>query len=253
METTRPSTLAIKTMLLCGDTQFLGITRSVLNELGVRPRISGSAESALGMLQSEEFEVIVVDWREMDNVADFLAAVRRSKLNYECVLVAIVRDLLDLKQAFAAGVHFLIHKPASAVQIERCLRAAYCATVGRRRKHHREPVHIVASAATRKHALADVLMVNLSERGAGLATRSSSDFVGISFDAGEEVELRFALPEREVMINITGIVVWTTADGCGIRFRYIPEDQRLELQAWITECVERSLRDLRDRVQEVCA
>jgi hypothetical protein len=47
--------------------------------------------------------------------------------------------------------------------------------------------------------------------------------------------------------------VWTTADGCGIRFRYIPEDQRLELQAWITECVERSLRDLRDRVQEVCA
>ena len=49
---------------------------------------------------------------------------RKSKKNQECVLVAIMRDLLDLRQAFAAGVHFLIHKPASAVQIERCLRAA---------------------------------------------------------------------------------------------------------------------------------
>jgi hypothetical protein len=68
--------------------------------------------------------------------------VRKSKKNQECVLVAIMRDLLDLRQAFAAGVHFLIQKPASAVQIERCLPAAYCATVVRRRKQHREPVRI---------------------------------------------------------------------------------------------------------------
>jgi len=44
-----------------------------------------------------------VDWREIDNLAEFLSAVRHSKLNQDCVLVAIVRDLLDLKQAFAAG------------------------------------------------------------------------------------------------------------------------------------------------------
>ena len=64
--------------------------------------------------------------RHVNSQDDFLCAVRRSKLDQDCVLVAIVRDLLDLRQAFAAGVHFLIHKPASVVQIERCLRAAYC-------------------------------------------------------------------------------------------------------------------------------
>jgi hypothetical protein len=59
------------------------------------------------------FDLIVVDWREILSLGEFLCAVRRSKLNQECVLVAIVRDLLDLRQAFAAGVHFLIHKPPS--------------------------------------------------------------------------------------------------------------------------------------------
>lgn len=77
----------------------------------------------------------MVDWREVLNLGEFLCSVRRSKLNQECVLVAIVRDLLDLRQAFAAGVNFLIHKPPSTIQIERCLRAAYSATVARRRKH----------------------------------------------------------------------------------------------------------------------
>ncbi len=252
MATTR-SAIAMNTLLLCGDVQFLGITRTVLGELQVHPQIVGSSEAALKMIHAVEFDVIIVDWREIDNVADFLCAVRRSKLNYECVLVAIVRDLLDLKQAFAAGVHFLIHKPASAMQIERCLRAAYCATVARRRKQHREPVQIVATLGTRHHSDVEALMVNLSEGGAGLQTRSSSNFVGSSFEAGEDISLRFTVPGSELSVEATGIVVWTTADTCGVRFRHIAEEQKEAFQSWLTECVERSLATLRDRVEGVCA
>jgi len=242
----------MNTLVLCGDTQFLGITRTVLGDLRVHPQIVGTSEAALGMIHGVEFDVIVVDWREIDNVADFLCAVRRSKLNYECVVVAIVRDMLDLKQAFAAGVHFLIHKPASAVQIERCLRAAYCATVARRRKQHREPVQIVASVNSRQGLVGEALIVNLSEGGAGLKTRSSN-FVGVSFEAGQEVDFTFGLPGSESRLSASGIVIWTTADACGVRFRYIPEEQKAALQGWLTECVERSLAELRERVQGVCA
>jgi DNA-binding NarL/FixJ family response regulator len=105
----------------------------------VTPKIVGNCAAALAMIQEHELDVIIVDWREIDNLGEFLSAVGKSKLNRECVLVAIMRDLLDLRQALAAGVHFLIHKPAAAMQIERCLRAAYCATVAWRRKQHREP------------------------------------------------------------------------------------------------------------------
>jgi DNA-binding NtrC family response regulator len=122
MENIPSSKLQMRTLMLCNDVAFLGITRRVLNQLHVTPRMANTSAAAVAMIQGHEFDVIVVDWREIDNLEEFLSAVRHSKLNQECVLVGIVRDLLDLKQAFAAGVHFLIHKPASALQIERCLR-----------------------------------------------------------------------------------------------------------------------------------
>jgi len=175
------------------------------------------------------------------------------RLNQDCVLVAIVRDLLDLKQAFAAGVHLLIHKPASAVQIERCLRTAYSATVARRRKHHREPVAILASVSTRTEPFGEATVVNLSEGGAKLRT-SAQDFVaGVLLSAGDDVDVRFALPDTEGMLNIAGTVVWATADTCGVRFRYVPESQKATLQQWLTECVERSISRVCERIREACA
>ena len=253
MEKSRKTTLEMHTLLLCTDAQFLGITRNVLNQVQVTPRVAAGSDAALALIHSNEFEVIIVDWREIDNVADFLCAVRRSKQNPDCVLVAIVRDLLDLRQAFAAGAHFLIHKPASAVQIERCLRAAYCATVARRRKQHREPVEILASVRTHSQPCAEALIVNLSEGGAGLQTGAQDFIVGVSLSAGEEIDLRFGLPGTNEMLDVTGTVVWKTSDACGVRFRYIPEEQRLALEQWLTECVERSLAEMCERVREVCA
>ena len=253
MEKDRKATLEMHTLLLCADAQFLGVTRNVLKQLHVTPRIAASSEAALGMIQADEFEVIIVDWREIDSVADFLCAVRRSKQNADCVLVAMVRDLLDLRQAFAAGAHFLIHKPASAVQIERCLRAAYCATVARRRKQHREPVEILAAVRTHSQPFAEALIVNLSEGGVGLQTGPQDFIEGALVSAGEEIELRFALPETAEMADVAGTVIWTTAEGCGVRFRYIPEKQRLVLEQWLTECVERSLARMCERIEEACA
>jgi CheY-like chemotaxis protein len=243
----------MRTLMLCNDVAFLGITRSVLNQLHVTPRMINTSAAAVAMIQTQEFEVIVVDWREIDNLQEFLSAVRHSKLNQECVLVGIVRDLLDLKQAFAAGVHFLIHKPASAVQIERCLRAAYCAIVARRRKHHREPVVILASVSTRRQPVGEATVVNLSEGGAKLRT-SVQDFVaGVSLSAGDDLDLRFKLPGTEQMLEIDGRVVWATADACGVRFRYIPETQRTALEQWLTECVEPSISRVCERISEACA
>ena len=253
MENMPKSTLEMHTLLLCSDVPFLGITRNVLNKLHVTPKLVNTSAAALAMIQAHEFDAIVVDWREIDNLAEFLSAVRLSKLNQDCVLVAIVRDLLDLRQAFAAGVHFLIHKPASAVQIERCLRAAYNATVARRRKQHREPVAILASVSTRTQPLGEATVVNLSEGGAKLRT-SVQDFVaGVSLSAGDDVDLRFALPGTEEMLDIDGTVVWATADSCGVRFRYIPESQRATLEQWLTECVERSISRVCERIREACA
>ncbi len=88
METTHDSKpksrLDMQALLLCPDVSFLGITRSVLNDLQVTPRIVNTSAAALAMIQAHAFETIIIDWRESDNIAEFLCAVRRSKLNYDC-------------------------------------------------------------------------------------------------------------------------------------------------------------------------
>jgi DNA-binding NarL/FixJ family response regulator len=252
MENGTKTTLAMHTLLLCADVQFLGTTRGVLNQLQVTPKIVGGCDEALALIQAHAFEVIIVDWREINSLGDFLCAVRRSKLNQDCVLVAIVRDLLDLRQAFAAGVHFLIHKPASVVQIERCLRAAYCATVARRRKQHREPVDIVATVSTHSQPYAEATVVNLSEGGAGLRLDADPD-VGAKLNVGEEADLRFVLPNTDDTLHATATVVWTARGSAGVRFTYVPEAERLMLERWLTVCVERSLAQLCERVRAACA
>jgi hypothetical protein len=38
-----------------------------------------------------------------------------------------------------------------------------------------------------------------------------------------------------------------------VRFRYIPESQRALLEQWLTDCVERSISRVCERVREACA
>jgi len=249
MENNPKAGLDMHTLLLCSDVAYLGITRKILGQLKVVPRMVNTSAAALAMIQAHAFDVIVVDWREIDNIAELLTAVRGSKLNHEAVLVAIVRDLLDLRQAFAAGVHLLIHKPASAVQIERCLRAAYNATVSRRRKHHREPVEVLAAVSTRNQPCGEATVVNVSEGGVKLRTVLRDFVAETALSAGDDVNLRFTLPDCEEMVDVSGTVVWATADACGIRFGYIPELQRNVIRDWLTECVERSIARACERIR----
>lgn len=57
MESIRKATLEMHTLLLCADVQFLGITRTVLNQLQVTPKIVGHCDGALEMIQQYEFDV----------------------------------------------------------------------------------------------------------------------------------------------------------------------------------------------------
>jgi DNA-binding NarL/FixJ family response regulator len=247
------ATLEMHTLLLCADVQFLGASREVLHQLQIAPRIVADCEAAIALIDQHEFDAIIVDWREVTNACDFLGAVRRSKLNRDyCVLVGIVHDLLDLREAFAAGVELLIHKPASVVQIERCLRAAYCASVARRRKRHREPVSILASITTRTQPFAEVTIANLSERGARVKLVCDSGTPMAELSVGGEVDLRFALPETNEMLQCSGRVVWASPEGdAGIQFSYIHD--RGTLEQWLTACVERSRAEFCERLRAACA
>jgi DNA-binding NarL/FixJ family response regulator len=235
-------------LLLCRDAQFLGTTNHVLQQISGTPKVAGGCSQALAAIAGYKFDVVVVDWREIDDVAEFLCAVRRSALNHDCVLVAIVRDVLDVRQAFTAGVHFLIHKPASVVQIERCLRTAYPASLARRRKTYRAPIEAPATLGMRHNPALQATIVNLGEGGAGLRIIAHGR-LGEGPAVGDAVTLSFVLPGTRCGVHAVGRVVWcTAAGGAGIEFTWISDAERIKLEEWLTQRLKSSVAELRDQL-----
>lgn len=243
-------TFDINALILCDDSHFLGTLERVFARLGVRSERAADYAAALTELEQRKIDTVVVDWQEITNLGEFLETVRQSKMNKECLLIGIASDLLDLRQAFSAGVQFLIHKPASVVQIARCLQAAHSSVIVKRRKLHREPVRIAATLHTRSLPLLGAMIVNLGSQGAGLKLNLTGCKNSARLSAGDEIDLSFTSPGSWRTISATGTAVWVNAQGdAGVRFEYIGAAEKVKLEQWLGERFDNAVAALRGRMQ----
>ena len=243
-------TFDINALILCEDSHFLGSLERVFARLGVRSERSSDYTAALNALGQKRIDTVVVDWREIVNLGEFLETVRHSKMNRECLLIGIASDLLDLRQAFSAGVQFLIHKPASVVQIARCLQAAHAAVIVKRRKQHREPVRIATNLRSRSVPLLGALIVNLGSEGAGLKLNMTGCKMSGRLSAGDELDLSFTSPGSERLVQASGMVVWVNSNGdAGVRFEYIPAAEKAKLEQRLAGRFDVAVNSLRERLQ----
>jgi len=243
-------TFDINALILCNDSHFLGTMERVFARLGVRSERSSDYTAALSALEQKRTDTVVVDWREILNLGEFLQTVRQSKMNKDCLLIGIASDLLDLRQAFSAGVQYLVHKPASVVQIARCLQAAHAAVIVKRRKQHREPVRIAATLHTRSTPLLGALMVNLGSEGGGLKLNTTGCKTSARLSAGDELDLSFMSPGSGSMIHASGAVVWVNSDGdAGVKFQYIPAAEKTKLEQWLAGRFDVAVAVLRARLR----
>jgi PilZ domain len=78
--------------------------------------------------------------------------------------------------------------------------------------------------------------------------------VGPRLGVGDQVTLNFALPGTTELVHGTGMVVWANAvEDAGVEFTFIPEAERLQLEHWLTNCLQRDVAELRNRLAAVCA
>jgi len=247
-------TFDINALILCDDSHFLRTLERVFAQLGVRSERTPDYTAALAALDQQRIDTVVVDWREIVNLGEFLETVRSSKMNKHCLLIGIASDLLDLRQAFSTGVQFLIHKPASVVQIARCLHAAHSAVIVKRRKQHREPVRIAATLYTRGTPLLGAMLVNLGSEGAGLKLNTTGCKMSARLSAGDEIDLSFLSPGSGRQVEVNGVVVWTNTNGdAGVQFQYIPGEEKAKLERWLGERFDHAVLILRERLRAGCA
>jgi CheY-like chemotaxis protein len=241
-------------LIVCRDTNFLPTMDRVLKQFGVNTQRCPGSDSALALLAEQRMDCVVLDWQEIMNLGEFLDTLKQSKINKDCILVGIAGDLLDLRQAFAAGVQYLIHKPPATAQISGCLRAAYSAMMVQRRKTHREPARISVALRYRNTPLLGAIILNSGAAGVGLKFSTNACKTSARVSPGDELELSFTLPGTKHMIYATGVVAWMNANGeSGVEFRYVSETDKPKLQEWLAAGFERSVSALRERSDAGCA
>jgi len=86
-----------------------------------------------------------------------------------------------------------------------------------KRKHYRKPYFMVVDYATQDRGYRDFIQ-NISAGGVFIETQ-------MPFSAGQEVSLTFPLPDYQKYIKISGEVVWTSAQGIGVTFKMVSQDQ----------------------------
>ena len=86
-----------------------------------------------------------------------------------------------------------------------------------RRRHYRKPFFMVVDYATQDRGYRDFIQ-NISAGGVFIETQ-------MPFSAGQEVSLTFPLPNYRKYIKISGEVVLTSAQGIGVTFKVVSQDQ----------------------------
>lgn len=244
----------MKAMVFCQDKLFLPTMTGILRRLGLQMYVTSNDHDAASVLMSDKLDAVIIDWQEVDNLGEFLQCIRNSGMNKDVIQVAIARDLLDLRQAFSAGIQFLIHKPPSVVQISRCLEAVQAAILRQRRKSHREPVRVPAAVTTRGEHLQGATIVNISNDGLGLLLNHRSCRTTAELSTGAEVSFAFSLPETRTIVRGTGIIVWMNRNGSaglhfnsgntGLQFEYLADSDQQNLEHWVGIRFERELERL---------
>jgi DNA-binding response OmpR family regulator len=259
-------------LIYCQDNLFLPTMSRVLSRLGWQMDVTADYDAALTLIAEKRLDVVVIDWQEVINLGEFLERIRTSRMNREVIQVVIARDLMDMRQAFSAGIQFLIHKPASVVQIAGCLEAMQGAVLKQRRRGHREPVRISAAVTARNCDLMGATIVNLSNDGLGLMLDARNCKVSAELSAGSEIEFAYRLPEVHELIVGSGVVMWINRDcsvgvqleetrvvipgresNAGVQVQCISETDQANVERWVAERFDRFVARLRESLNTGCA
>jgi Tfp pilus assembly protein PilZ len=121
----------------------------------------------------------------------------------------------------------MIHKPATAEQAGRCMRAAYGTMLQNRRRAARVAVDIPVMARIADIGIVSAKISDLSIGGMALQCAQP-------LQINWEVLAHFALPGTSHGIHVTGKVVNANSTGrAGLRFSFVHEDDLEILENWL--------------------
>jgi diguanylate cyclase (GGDEF)-like protein/PAS domain S-box-containing protein len=204
-----------------------------LRELSMSPEACQDVASAGLLLKNRKFDAVIVDLQLGEQSALILDEVRLSSANRTAVTFGISDNEAE-RIGFEKKAEFVFKRPLSAKSIRNTLRPAYGLILRERRRYFRCAVSI--PVIIRRESVPEVWCnsVNISEGGMALS-------MPVPLVAGEIVRLQFTLPDHTVPFLAESTICWSNTGHLGIRFVSISDEQKAELQVWLSQKLEETL------------
>jgi CheY-like chemotaxis protein len=220
-----------RALLVCKDPQARTVISESLRPLAIRPEICEDALCALGLLESQKFEAVFVDFQLGEQAELFRQQVQSSRSNRTAVTFAIAPEGDEDSKPKST---FVLYRPLKESSVGQTLKAAYGMVIRERRRYFRCPVAVpaVIQGPAAPKLLCET--VNISE--GGIAIRSSTEL-----PASADV-IQFELPGSANQFSVETRTRWQHAGGfMGLEFKSLSIRQRAELQEWLARKLEQTL------------
>ena len=219
----------LRALVVCPDPGSSNLLTQVLSELGMAAEHTPSVSNGLQLLESQRFDVVVLDYRADEDSEKFLAQLRQSARNRASMLIAIVDGEFNARPVFGLGANFVLYRPLSAERTRISLRAARGLMRRERRRAPRIPLNSSANVAYPGAPEVNALLTDLSDGGTSLQTANR-------LPSSCKVYFDFALPGQQQLVRLSGEVAWQDSSGrTGIRFLDVPQSSRRLIQSWLQQ------------------
>ena len=222
----RMSTAPLSALLLAKGEHRLFL-KKVLHSHGFTVATAVHVEVAKELCARERFDLAVYE----QDVNGALDLARESSLSSQPrVAIGLLQPGKAL-QGEGLRVHFVVHKPLTSDLFAKTLKAAYGPIAADRRASCRHLVKIEASQCNMLHygelrAVEGVRVVNVSQT--GLCLEASE-----MLPQGATVELGFKIPETDITLQLSGMVIWAHASGrAGVKFSQLDAAEQRKLEEW---------------------
>lgn len=222
--------MQLRCLLVGLDDPYIKPVRVALNTMAIRCEYV-TYNSAAERVQKGRYEAIVLLYDGSPSAADLVQRIRSGVSNRDSVVFLLSTPEANAT-AFRVRANFFMSPPITEPTVITTFKAAYGLLVRSRSRWHREPVTGTAylNLGLVKNVPATIL--NLSQGGVSL---SCSQILRPQ----QTLLIRFGLPGTAELLCMSGIVIWTRADGsAGVRFAEVSQPAQKVLRDWVEERLE---------------
>ncbi len=218
----------LASLLLSRDPDLVRPLRSALERHSIGVEVCVGPNAGVEILMSEHFDAVIVDCDDLQGGAEVLRDLRRMAANKSSVAVAVLNQRTTTSQAFQMGANFVIQKPVSTVNANRCASAAVAMMTRERRRYYRHPLDFAITAVFGKDEMREAKATNISE--GGMAVRFSDPLPSCGL-----TKVSFLLPDMQSPLEFRADLAWADEEGrAGLRFVDLPKKAQEAIEDWLT-------------------